>query len=151
MRLLRKLSGNPGTGLAVLRICLGVFLFAKGLGKLDFLFDSTSLANRLTHWSQDEELLALSRWYSGMLIPAAPVFARLVLVGELGGGLALMAGYRTPIVASLAALMIVNFHLATGSLLTEGFLTDGSGFPLVAALMVLTLTGGDLPWRLTNH
>jgi uncharacterized membrane protein YphA (DoxX/SURF4 family) len=141
---------SPGAALSVLRVCLGVFLIAKGLGKLDFILDSTSLVERLVRWSNNEALPALSRSYSQALIPAAPVLARLVLVGELGGGLALIAGYRTSVVALLAALMVANFHLATGSLFTVEFLTDANGFLTVAALFVLALAGRDLPWRLTK-
>lgn len=134
---------SPRAALTVLRICLGVFLTAKGLDKLSFLLDSSSLTDRLIRWSQDRESLALSRWYAEALIPAAPLFARLVLLGELGGGLALIAGYRTPVVAALCALMIVNFHLATGSLPTAEFLTDGGGFFVVATLVVVALSHSD--------
>ena len=150
----RSLAGgalmSPGTALSLLRICLGVFLIAKGLGKLDFILDSTSLVERLVRWSHNEGLHPLSRSYSQALIPGAPILARLVLVGELGGGLALIAGYRTSVVALLAALMVANFHLATGSLFTVEFLTDANGFIAVAALIALALGGRDLPWRLTK-
>jgi len=76
------------------------------------------------------------------------VFARLTVLGELGAGLALVAGFWTRLTAGLALVMVLNFHLATGAIFRFGFLTDASGLPLLGALAALAMAGGRLPWGL---
>ena len=67
------------------------------------------------------------------------------MLGELAGGIALVVGFQTRIVALLATLMVLNFHLATGSLFALDFLTDASGLVVVAALITLAVGGRNLP------
>ena len=130
---------SSGQALLLLRIALGIFLIVKATSKFGWLLDSAPLAARLSAWASDADSIAVSRAYAGMLASGAPLFARLVLVGELGGGLALIAGYRTRLVAALAALMILNYHLASGDLFSYNFLSDASGLVVVAALGSLAL------------
>jgi uncharacterized membrane protein YphA (DoxX/SURF4 family) len=125
--------------LMLLRVCLGIFLIIKAIGKFGWLLDSSPLTARLTAWAAKPGSIALSRAYAELLIPAAPVFARMALLGELGGGIALIAGFKTRIVAALAVLMIVNYHLASGGLISYDFLADASGLVVVAALSALAL------------
>jgi uncharacterized membrane protein YphA (DoxX/SURF4 family) len=132
--------------LTLLRIAVGVFLLVKCSGKIGWLVDAEPLVSRLTRWAANEEAIGLSRWYAGALLPGAWAFARLSFIGELGAGLALIAGFRTRVIAALAALMILNFHLATGGLISPDFLSDASGLLCIAALAALVVGGRDLPF-----
>lgn len=132
-------AGAPGRALMLLRVALGIFLIVKSISKFGWLLDPSPLAERLAAWAADPDSIALSRAYARMLIAGAPVFARLALLGELGGGIALIAGFRTRIVAALATLMILNYHFATGGLIAYEFLSDASGLVVVAALIAIAL------------
>jgi len=131
--------------LVLLRVAIGLFLIAKSVSKWGWLLDASPLTAKLVAWSAREDLAAASRAYAQMLVPGAPVFGRLVLLGELGGGLALIAGFWTRPVAALSALMVLNFHLASGGLFTPDFLNDASGLVVVAVLVALGLGARNLP------
>src|SRR5690242_15896030 len=108
---------RQGTGLMVVRVCLGVFLIAEGLSKVRWLFNSSILAGTLNEWLQAAAYGSATRWYlEHVAIPGTVVFARLVPVGELACGFALLFGMWTTLFASLAFLMVLNFHLASGGL-----------------------------------
>ena len=56
------------------------------------------------------------RWYlETVCIPGTPLFARLVPLGELAAGLALILGFWTRMAAIVAFLMVLNFHFATSA------------------------------------
>lgn len=133
-------AANAARTLILLRIALGVFLIVKSISKFGWLLDASPLTARLMAWAAKPESIALSRAYAELLVPVAPVVARLALIGELGGGVALIAGFRTRIVAALAVLMILNYHLASGGLIAYDFLTDASGLVVVAALATLAMS-----------
>ena len=87
-------SSSQGRGLAVLRILLGVFFIFEGLSKLGWLADSGPLSERLAGYLRDAAPAA--RWYlETVAIPGAPIFARAVVLGELGAGMALVLGVWT--------------------------------------------------------
>ena len=138
-------SASIAWGLVALRVALGVFLIMKSTTKFGWLMDGAPLIARLAAWAAEPDAFWLSGWYAQMLLPGAPVFARLVLFGELAGGLALLAGFWTRPVALLATLMILNYHLASGGLVAMDFLSDASGLVVVAALLALALDGRNLP------
>ena len=140
----------PARALVVLRVCLGVFLIVKSSSKFGWVLDSSPLTARLTKWMAKEDAVEVSRWYAQFLLPGAPIFARLSLIGELGGGIALIVGFHTRLIAALAALMILNYHLATGGLINFEFLSDASGLVVVSALITLALGGGGLPLSVTR-
>ena len=82
------LERSGAGGLRVLSLFMGVFLISMGLGKLGWLMDSSFLVAELRGWWGSAP--ALSRWYiDTVAIPGAPLFARLVLFGELASGAAL--------------------------------------------------------------
>ena len=128
---------SAGRALVLLRIALGVFLIVKSISKFGWLLDSTPLHDKLVKFAAKPESIDISRAYARLLIPGAAVFARLSLIGELGGGIALIVGFKTTIIAALAALMILNYHLATGGLIAYDFLSDASGLVVVAALITV--------------
>lgn len=142
----KRTGGGTGQryGLAILRILLGVFFLFQGLDRLRWLVDSAPLAAQLAQFMK--EATPLNRWYVERLLPGLPVFARLVVLGELFTGLALIAGFWTRLTAGLAFLMVLNFHVAGGTLFGYAFLKDGYGLPVLGALLALTFGGGRLPW-----
>jgi uncharacterized membrane protein YphA (DoxX/SURF4 family) len=134
-------------GLVVVRLALGVFLLFEGIGKLSWFADAGRLLQSLNGWL--EKAPAASHWYlEHVAIPGAPLFARLVPMGELAAAVALLLGVRTRLAAVLALLMVLNFHLASGTLFRYEFLTNGYALPVLGGLAGLALHRGRLPWSL---
>jgi uncharacterized membrane protein YphA (DoxX/SURF4 family) len=142
----KRTGGSTGQryGLAILRILVGVFFLFHGIERLRWLVDSGPLAAQVAQFMK--EATSLNRWYVERLLPGLPVFARLVVLGELSAGLALIAGFWTRLAAGSAFLMVLNFHVAGGTLFHYAFLTNGYGLPVLGALLALTFGGGRLPW-----
>jgi uncharacterized membrane protein YphA (DoxX/SURF4 family) len=140
-------SGSAAAGLRAASVCLGVFLIFEGLGKIAWLGDSAPLSNQLRGWLENAP--PASRWYlETFAIPGVPMFARLVPLGELAAGLALLAGFWTRVAALLAFLMVLNFHVASGRLFEYAFLTNGFGLPVLGGLLALAIGGARLPWAI---
>ena len=142
-------SGPAGTGLRLLSMFLGVLFIFEGLGKIGWLTDSGPLSGAFQGWLKDAP--STSRWYlETFAIPGVPMFARLVPLGELLGGAALLAGFWTRIAALAAFLMVLNFHVASGAIFRYGFLTNGFGLPVLGGLLALAIGGSRLPWSIRN-
>ena len=91
------------------------------------------------------------RWYLDTIaIPGAPVFARLVLVGELAAGAALLCGIKVRWAASVALLMVLNFHFASDVLFHYSYLTNAYGPPVLGGLLALAIGGTRLPFTLSK-
>lgn len=145
---IKRTGGGAGYGLATLRILLGIFFLFQGIGKLTWLIDSQPLATELAGYLKTAT--SANRWYVERILPGLPVFARVVPLGELCAGLALIAGFWTRLAAGLALLMVLNFHLAAGTLFHYAFLTNGMGLPVLGALLALAMGGGRLPWSVSK-
>jgi uncharacterized membrane protein YphA (DoxX/SURF4 family) len=134
-------------GLRALSVLLGVFFLFEGISKIGWLVDPSPLTVRLTGYLEDAVV-----WNRGYLenvcIPWAPVFARLVLFGELATGLALITGVWARYAAAVALLMVMNIHFASGLLFQYSFLTNGYGFPVVGGLLALAIGAVGLPLSL---
>ena len=140
---------TSASGLRVLSIALGVFLIFMGLDKVDWLMDSSLLVRRLQEWRGSAPPMV--RWYLDTIaIPGAPVFARLVLVGELATGLALLCGIKVRLAASVALLMVLNFHFASDVLFHYSYLTNAYGPPVLGGLLALAIGGTRLPFTLSK-
>jgi len=127
---------------------MGLFLLFMGLDKTEWLMDDGMLRAELERWRGLAP--AAGRWYlESIAIPGAPLFARLVFVGELASGAALLLGYRVRLAASVALLMILNFHFASGIMFTSGYMTNGYGLPVLGGLVALSLGGVRLPYSVT--
>ncbi len=136
---------RAGKGLAIIRIALGIFFVFEGLGKLAWLTDSGPLTQQLAGWL--ERATPWSRWYlQTVAIPWSPVFARVVMAGELCSGVALVFGFWTRLAAALAFLMVLNIHFASGLLFQYRFLTSGYALPVLGPLLGLAVGGSKLPW-----
>ena len=137
---------GPATGLMLVRVTVGVYLFFTGVGKASWLLDSTPLGAQLSQWLA--QATPVSRWYLERVMPGAPIFARLIPLAEMAGGLALVLGFWTRLAAALALLMVLNLQLAAAAMFQYAYLTDPAGLPLLGALLGLMIGGGRLPLSL---
>lgn len=79
------------TGLAIIRVPLGVFFVFESLSKIRWLTNTSLLAGQLARWLQTVGSGSSSGWYlQHIAIPGAPLFARFVPLGEFCSGLALI-------------------------------------------------------------
>ncbi len=136
---------KESTALTLIRIGLGVFFLLECYQKMGWLMDSSELLTRLTQWAASAT--PANRWYlEQVTIPGAPIFARLVMLGELSTGVALVFGVWTRLAATLALLMVLNFHYASGQMFSGlSFFTNGYVLPVLVPLFALALGGGRLP------
>lgn len=131
-------------GLRVLSVLLGVFFLFEGISKIGWLLDPAPLTERLTGYLENAN--TWNRAYlQSVCIPWAPVFARLVLFGELATGAALIAGVWARYAAIAAFLMVMNIHFASGLLFQYSFLTNGYALPVVGGLLALGIGAVGLP------
>ena len=135
--------------LLALRIMLGMFFLFEGLDKFPWLANPSLLVTQsLQNWANNG--VAISRWYVATIcIPGAPVFARLVFLGEVSTGIALILGIRTRVAAAVAFVMVLNIHFAHSRIFEFGFLSQGDGLPVLGGLLALAIGGQDMKKRLT--
>jgi uncharacterized membrane protein YphA (DoxX/SURF4 family) len=132
------------TGVAILRICIGVFFIFEGLGKIRWFTDPSVLASQFAAWSQSAPSGTIAHWYlQRVAIPGVTIFARLVPLGEMVSGLAMVLGFWTPLFAFVAFFMALNFQIASGALFKYSFLTSGYGLPVLGSTLALVFAGGS--------
>jgi len=137
---------RQGTGLAIVRVALGVFFIAEGLTKYRWFLNTSILASRFNEWLQAAAPGSVSRWYLGhVAMPGLAFFARLVPLGEICSGIALVLGFWTPLFAFIAFFMAVNYQVASGAIFKLSFLTSGYGLPVLGSMLGLALGGVRLP------
>jgi uncharacterized membrane protein YphA (DoxX/SURF4 family) len=134
---------RSSAGLTILRICLGIFFFFEGIGKIRWFTDTSLLMGQLSGWLQAAPPASFNHQYlERVAIPGVAVFARLVPLGEIVSGLALVTGFWTPFFAFVAFFMALNFQFASGVLFKYAFLTSGYGLPVLGSTLALTVAGG---------
>jgi uncharacterized membrane protein YphA (DoxX/SURF4 family) len=140
---------RQGTGLAILRICIGVFFFFEGIGKIAWLTNPSALSGQLAGWAQAVPASSWSHMYlERVAMPYAAYFARAVPLGEMVSGAALIAGFWTPFFAFVAFFMALNFEFASGALFQYKALTNPYAFPVLGATLALVFGGVRLPWSI---
>jgi uncharacterized membrane protein YphA (DoxX/SURF4 family) len=128
--------------LLAVRIALGVFFIFEGWDKLPWMANPGLLTDALRKWADTG--VPASKWYiETVLIPGAPLFARLVFLGEVATGLALLSGVWLRLAAVIAFFMVLNIHFAHSSIFQYGFLSKGDGLPILGGLLALAITGGS--------
>lgn len=141
-------AGSPAVGMRVLSIALGVFFLFMGLDKIAWLGDPCLLSKQLHEWAKNAP--PAREWYlQTIAIPGTPVFARLVLAGELAVGAAFLTGVRVRLAALAGIFMVLNFHFAMGVLLQYSYLWNGYGPPVLGGLLALAIGGARLPLTLS--
>lgn len=137
---------RQGTGLAITRIGLGAFFIAEGLTKYRWFLDSSILAGRFAEWLQAAAPGSFGRWYLvHVAVPGLEFFARLVPLGEIFSGVALLLGFWTPLFAFIAFFMAANYQVANGAIFKFSFLTSGYGLPVLGSTLGLAIGGVRLP------
>jgi uncharacterized membrane protein YphA (DoxX/SURF4 family) len=141
--------GSPGGALRIVSVALGVFLIFMGLDKIDWLMDSGFLTGRLQEWRDSAR--PLPRWYlENVALPGAPVFARVIPIAELVAGSALVLGLKVRLAATLALLMVLNFHFASDIIYRYDYLINAYGLPILGGLLALAVGGAKLPFSLSK-
>ena len=137
--------------LRVLSLVMGGFLFLMGMDKLNWFTDGGAfLSSRLYEWV--EVARPAPRWYlEHVAIPYAPVFARLVPIGEFVTGTALILGFQVRLACILAMFMVLNFHFASDILFRYSYLINGYGPPVLGSLLALAINGSRLPFALDRR
>ena len=140
---------RPRLALTILRICIGIFFVAEGVTKASWFLDSTILTHQLDGWSQAAAAGSISRWYlDHVALRGVPYFARLVPLGEISSGAALILGFWTPLFAFIAFFMALNFQIGSGTLFKYSSLTSGYELPVLGATLALAIGGVRLPWSI---
>jgi uncharacterized membrane protein YphA (DoxX/SURF4 family) len=140
---------RQGTGLAVLRVAIGIFFLFEGFGKIRWLTHPTLLADQLAAWAQAVPGNSWSHAYLQRLaIPYAATFARLVPLGEMASGIALILGLWPSLFALIAFFMALNFQFASGALFKYSILTSGYALPVLGSTLALVIGGVRLPWSI---
>ena len=144
-------AASPGAfGLRLLAIMIGVFFLGMCSAKIAWLTDSSILLHKFQNIFLPKAP-PMVRWYlETVCIPGAPLFARLVPLGELAAGLALILGFWTRMAAIVAFLMVLNFHFATSAFWSIDFLRDGQGLPLLGGLLAIAISGSRLPFSISK-
>lgn len=137
---------RQAAGLSILRVAIGVFFLFEAVGKARWFVTSSILASQFASWSHSAAAGSISHWYlTRIAIPGTAIFARLVPIGELSCGLALIAGAWTRLFGLIAFFMALNFELASGVVFHYSFLTNPYGPPVLGATLALAVGGGRLP------
>ena len=142
---------SPGAlGLRLLAVLLGVFFLGMCSSKIAWLTNSGILQQKFETIFLPKAP-PIVRWYlETVCIPGAPLFARLVPLGELAAGLALILGFWTRMAAIAAFLMVLNFHFATSAFWSIDFLRDGTGLPVLGGLLAIAISGARLPFSVSK-
>ena len=126
--------------LHVLAIGVGVFFIAMSLNKVAWLSQPDLLLNRFIRWAPMAS--APVRWYlQHIAIPAAPLLARAIPIGEFTVGVAFILGRWIRPAAALGLFLVLNFHFGTSAFFAWEFLRDGTGPPVIAALIAHVVGG----------
>jgi uncharacterized membrane protein YphA (DoxX/SURF4 family) len=144
-------AASPGAfGLRLLAVMLGVFFIGMSSSKIAWLTDSGILLNKFQMIFLPKAP-PIVRWYlETVCIPGTPLFARLVPLGEMATGLALILGFWTRMAAIVALLMVLNFHFATSAFWSIDFLRDGTGLPVLGGLLAVAINGSRLPFSVSK-
>jgi uncharacterized membrane protein YphA (DoxX/SURF4 family) len=133
---------RQNTGPAILRICIGLFFVFEAIGKIRWVTNASLLGDQLSGWSKAASAGSISQWYlQTVALPGVAYFARLVPLGEISSGLAMILGFWTPFAAFIAFFMALNFLIASGAIFKYSFLTNGYGLPVLGSTLALVFSG----------
>ena len=122
--------------LAFLRIGAGLLLLMSGLTKLAWFGSTAPLDQKLADWAQHPANDFVAR-YLAFLSHHTGLFARMVVLGEIGLGALLIAGFLTPLAAILAFVMVAQFQLAGSQMFALSYLRGQSALAYLLIFPVL--------------
>ena len=135
---------RQAAGITILRISIGVFFIFEALGKIHWFTDPSILRSQLDGWLAAVPAASLSHTYlQRVAIPGTAYFARLVPLGEMTSGVALVLGVWPRLFAAIAFLIALNFHVASGVLFRYSFLTNGYGLPVLGSTLALAFAAAS--------
>lgn len=142
---------RQGMGLTSLRILIGVFFLFQGFSKLRWFVDTSLLAQQLAGWAHGVAPGSISaRYLQHVAIPYTSFFARLVPLGEICSGIAMLVGFWTSLFAFVAFVVALNVHIASGAIFQYSFLMNGYGLPVLGGTLALAIGGVRLPWSIRS-
>ncbi len=118
------------------RIAIGLFFLAQGLNKLDWYSTSEFLRTSLDRYSQSPPALT-SFYQKHVAYPGIEAWSRMIPTGEMLIGVALILGLLTQPTLIIALLLVLNYHLASGNLLSTQFFFNPYALVLLSSLVVL--------------
>ena len=141
---------RQGTGLALLRICIGIFFIFEGIGKIRWFTDTSLLAAQFAR---------LGAGGAGRLVEPLRIWSawRCRSVRRSRGSSRSARSPRAwrsspasgrPSSRFVAFFMALNFQFASGALFKYAFFTSGYGLPVLGSTLALALGGVRLPWSL---
>lgn len=122
--------------LALLRIGAGISLLMSGLQKLAWFGSTAMLDQKIADWAAHPANAVVAK-YLAFASHHTGLFARMVVLGELGLGTLLIAGFLTPLAAILAFLMVFQFQFAGSSMFALTYLRGQSGLVYLLVFPVL--------------
>jgi uncharacterized membrane protein YphA (DoxX/SURF4 family) len=111
--------------LAFLRIAAGASLLSSGLQKLSWFGSTARLDQVLAEWAAHPANAVMAK-YLAFATAHHGLFARLVVLGELGLGTLLVVGFLTPLAALLAFVMVLQFQLGSGQIFALNYIRGTS-------------------------
>ncbi len=128
--------------LVILRVYLGVILLVAAWGKL---WAEGGFAPRLVGMVERNVSNGATHGFyqvflEGVVLPNAGLFAVLVVLGEVLGGVALITGTVTRLAAGTTAFMMLNFMLLKGRWFWMGSSNDAAFF-FIALVVLLGAAG----------
>src|SRR6476646_1456356 len=143
-------AASGALGLRLLAVLISIYFIGMSTTKIAWLTDSSILMQKFQMIFLPKAP-PIVRWYlETICIPGTPLFARLVPLGEITTGLALILGFWTRMAAVVALLMVLNFHFATSAFWSVDFLRDGTGFPVLGGLLAVAINGSRLPFTVSR-
>jgi thiosulfate dehydrogenase (quinone) large subunit len=131
-------GARAATALRVLSIALGVFFLANGLGKISWFTNPSELAGFFKRWSATASMW--NQWYLAYVaIPALPFWQRLVPLGEMSVGLALILGIQLRLAALVGLFMVCNISIAGGAFFRPNVLINGNVLPVLGGLLTIVI------------
>ena len=131
--------------IAFLRIIVGLFFLGQGINKADWYASSEFLRTSLDRYAQNAP--PLTAWYQvHVAYPGIEVWSRMIPTGEMLIGIALVLGLLTFPTLIITLALVINYHLANGTLFSNGLISNPFGLLLIANLIVLLAcnAGGTL-------
>ena len=139
----KQLPSSNEMALRLLSAMLGVFFLALGLDKASWFGDSSELNRFFQNWLKSATVL--NEWYLRQLaVPWISVWTRLVPLGELSVGVALLLGIVPRAAAIVSMFMVMNIHFASGALFRNSG-TDERKCATCARRLTRTCNSGSPP------